>query len=234
MNRRVPNTPGVLMAAQGIDPSPIRQRKALLRQEQKARAEAADARQLRLESLAISAKLMEHSLFQRAKAVLGFIKSFPEEPDPSLILAFAHNYRIATFLPKLSGSPKKTIHITWGSWTGNKKHLRPGKFGIPEPVGPTVDTASLPMPALCLVPGVAFTREGARLGRGGGYYDRFLAEFPGDTVGMAFSFSIVESLPTESHDIPVGWLATPEGIIPCRRQDPEPGPLQEPGLWPDE
>jgi 5-formyltetrahydrofolate cyclo-ligase len=59
---------------------------------------------------------------------------------------------------------------------------------------------------LVLVPGLAFTRDGGRLGRGGGFFDRFLAHRTprAAKVGVCFNFQIVPSLPLEAHDIKVG------------------------------
>jgi 5-formyltetrahydrofolate cyclo-ligase len=56
-----------------------------------------------------------------------------------------------------------------------------------------------------VVPGIAFSQDGQRLGRGGGYYDRFLKRLPKKSlkVGLAFNFQIVKNLPSLSHDVPV-------------------------------
>jgi 5-formyltetrahydrofolate cyclo-ligase len=58
---------------------------------------------------------------------------------------------------------------------------------------------------LVVVPGVAFDKNGHRLGRGAGYYDRFIARLPKDvpTVGLAFDFQVVDQLPHQEHDMPV-------------------------------
>jgi len=63
---------------------------------------------------------------------------------------------------------------------------------------------------LVVVPGVAFDKKNRRLGRGKGYYDRFLEKLPRDkiSVGLAFDFQIVENLPEDSHDIPVSKVIT--------------------------
>jgi 5-formyltetrahydrofolate cyclo-ligase len=60
---------------------------------------------------------------------------------------------------------------------------------------------------LIIVPGIAFDKKNVRLGRGHGYYDRFLCALPNKTrtVGLAFDFQVVEHLPQDSHDIPV-WM----------------------------
>jgi len=68
---------------------------------------------------------------------------------------------------------------------------------------------------LALVPGLAFTTAGTRLGRGGGFYDRFLADFPGVSVGVCFSTQIVPELPREPHDQVVRMVCSEEGFAAC-------------------
>jgi 5-formyltetrahydrofolate cyclo-ligase len=65
---------------------------------------------------------------------------------------------------------------------------------------------------IALVPGVAFTRAGARLGRGGGHYDRWLAATPVISIGIAFDIQLVDELPLEPHDRSVDFVATPSGL----------------------
>ena len=77
--------------------------------------------------------------------------------------------------------------------------LGPGQFGIRAPSpGPSLEQLDL-----ILVPGLAFTSEGCRLGRGSGYYDRFLSGIPGTTfkVGVCFDFQFLAELPHEPHDV---------------------------------
>jgi len=84
--------------------------------------------------------------------------------------------------------------------------------GVREPI------AGKPIPVdfldLVIVPGLGFTRTGQRIGRGMGFYDRFLAtpEFIGISCGMAFEEQIVPDLPVLDHDIPLNMLAT-EGSV---------------------
>ena len=78
-------------------------------------------------------------------------------------------------------------------------------------------------PTVVLIPGVAFTAEGSRLGRGGGFYDRFLRSLPKSTlrVGVCFATQIMPVLPIERHDEPVSFLLTEAGWIgspPCQEQ----------------
>lgn len=65
-----------------------------------------------------------------------------------------------------------------------------------------------------LVPGMAFGPDGSRLGRGAGYYDRFLAGVDAEKVAMTTDVRITEGIPLEAHDIRVDWIATESGIRP--------------------
>lgn len=87
------------------------------------------------------------------------------------------------------------------------QHLASGPFGIPEPDGscPIVRREHL---SVILVPGLAFDRQGYRLGHGGGYYDRYLSGFSGLTVGLCRDKLLLPSLPTEPHDRPVDLILT--------------------------
>lgn len=92
--------------------------------------------------------------------------------------------------------------------------LRPGEGRIPEPPAEAPEV----IPAAVVVPGRAFDRRGHRLGRGRGHYDRALAALPAGTllVGYAFAAQLVEPLPDEAHDRPVGWIVTDQdGPIAC-------------------
>lgn len=95
--------------------------------------------------------------------------------------------------------------------------LRPGKWGILEP-DPQLCRPSENKNGLCLVPGLAFDKSGARLGYGKGYYDRFLAAMEIDTVGVCYEALFLESIPAESHDKRVGRVATEAGVRVCAQE----------------
>ncbi len=69
-------------------------------------------------------------------------------------------------------------------------------------------------PDLVIVPGLAFTADGGRLGQGGGWYDRFLSRIRPDctTVGVCFVEQLLDALPTEPHDIAVDHVVTEHGL----------------------
>ena len=86
-----------------------------------------------------------------------------------------------------------------------------GKYGILEPENP--ERLSLDGVHLVLVPGVAFSANGNRLGRGGGYYDRLLENYSGYTIGAAFDFQLVKDVPCDAHDISLHAVVTPSKTI---------------------
>ncbi|WP_252502945.1 5-formyltetrahydrofolate cyclo-ligase [Sporosarcina sp. Marseille-Q4943] len=69
---------------------------------------------------------------------------------------------------------------------------------------------------LQIVPGVIFSNEGYRIGFGGGYYDRYLTDYNGDRVSLAFDNQISQEVPIEKHDIPVNKIITEFRVIQCR------------------
>jgi len=73
-------------------------------------------------------------------------------------------------------------------------------FGVSEPTGPSVPLGDVDF---VIVPGLAFTAEGVRLGYGAGLYDRFLPQLSVPNAGVCFTDQLVDELPTESHDVRV-------------------------------
>lgn len=90
--------------------------------------------------------------------------------------------------------------------------LTVGAYSIPEPPddAPTLTSTEN---SVCLVPALGFDRLGMRIGYGAGYYDRFLKNFSGISVGVAFSSFIFDELPTEATDIPVDVIITEGEVI---------------------
>lgn len=89
--------------------------------------------------------------------------------------------------------------------------LVPHRYGMLEPGEdcPPVEGTDID---LVLVPGLAFDRSGGRLGQGGGYYDRWLAGFPGVTAALCRAPLLLEHIPREAHDLPVALVLTEDGL----------------------
>ncbi len=132
--------------------------------------------------------------FAAARCVALFA-ALADEPDTRPMLErWAAGRRIV--LPRVEGE-------TMQFYDYDPQSLRCGTFGIDEPQrGEACDPADID---LIIVPGVAFTASGARLGRGRGYYDRYLSQpaLRAFRVGVCYAHQIVDALPVESHDIPM-------------------------------
>jgi len=136
----------------------------------------------------------------RPLCVLAFV-GVGNEPDTSALIALLHLRGHSVLLPRMEGEHLVAVTHTAGD------ELRSGAYGIPEPTGPSVEPDTID---LVIVPGLAFTADGRRLGQGGGFYDRFLPLVRPDcvTCGVGFAEQIVDDLPLEPHDRPLRMLLT--------------------------
>jgi 5-formyltetrahydrofolate cyclo-ligase len=102
-----------------------------------------------------------------------------------------------------------------------------GPFGAFEPPDRSV---AVPLVAddLVLLPGVAFDHSGARLGRGGGWYDRSLPDAVEDLFGIAFAFQVLDRIPATTFDRRVRGVFTERGLRLCRRSGASRDPLADP------
>ena len=99
-----------------------------------------------------------------------------------------------------------------------ENQLAPGLWGIREPIVERCEKLNTPNEVeFALLPGVAFSRNGARLGYGGGFYDKLLARMAHRPAlaAAAFALQIVEQIPQEATDVKVGWIITEQEIIAC-------------------
>ena len=139
-------------------------------------------------------------------AVVAGFWPLPGEIDirPLLAALAAQGHRIA-----LPVTPRPGLPLAFGAWRPGEA-LRPGRFGTMTPSGPEV------IPDVLLVPLLAFDRLGRRLGYGAGYYDRTLAALPAArAIGCAFAAQEVAEVPAGPYDVPLGAIATEEGVILC-------------------
>ena len=111
------------------------------------------------------------------------------------------------FLPVVEGDV-----LSVKKYTGKENGVK-GPFGIFEPVGPVI--SDIQTIDLIITPGIAFDRAGNRLGRGKGYYDKLLPNFPKKTlkIGVCFDFQLMEKIPANNQDIPVNIILTEKEII---------------------
>ena len=147
-------------------------------------------------------KLFSTVEFKKANVIL-FYASFDGEVETFEMMKKAQKLGKKIALPIIIKDQKKIIPTQIQELD---KDLHPGPFGIKAPQnaeGCSVDVEKLD---LVIVPGIAFDKHNNRLGRGAGYYDRFLGRIPSrvPAFGLAFDFQIVDSLPhPDKHDIKV-------------------------------
>lgn len=134
-------------------------------------------------------------LYQQAKTIYGYLPYNQEVRTTAMLQqAIKDGKRVA--VPKVFGDHMKFIYLE------DFSQVAPGYAKIPEPIadGPVADDPR----ALVLMPGLAFDAQGHRIGYGGGFYDKFLADEPNHpTLALCYGFQMVEHLQTERFDIPV-------------------------------
>ena len=142
----------------------------------------------------LTERLLQHPFYQEAKIIATYL-SFPHEFQTQELIEQALKDGKKVLIPKTY--PKGRMDFV----VYDLQQLVKTSFGLLEPQGDleVVDASQID---LIHVPGLAFTREGYRIGYGGGYYDRYLEHFTGHTLSTVYPCQIRDFIP-EDHDIPV-------------------------------
>ncbi|HZJ99919.1 MAG TPA: 5-formyltetrahydrofolate cyclo-ligase [Tissierellaceae bacterium] len=157
-------------------------------------------------------KIFSSSFYENAKLIMTFI-SFGNEVD-------THNF----IKKSLSDGKRIAVPITFPKTREIKPseildfdELEVGYYNILTPKDKYIRYINPKEIDLAIVPGVAFDRDGYRVGYGGGYYDRFLSQYP-DIIklGIAFDLQIIDKIPKEDFDIAVDMIFTEKEIITCK------------------
>ncbi len=107
-------------------------------------------------------------------------------------------------------SQKDTVRLDFRA-VASLDELAHGAYGIKEP--PCQNTPfDGSARAVCVVPALSFDTSGMRIGYGKGYYDRFLSNFSGLSIGVTFASLVAERVPTDKYDVPVDVIITEEGV----------------------
>ncbi len=166
---------------------------------------------LKEKSERIKQLLFQTTEFKASNTIL-FYASLSGEVQTKGMIEHALSIGKRVALPKISGE-RMSLHkiSTWDE-------LEKNGMGIPEP---KANSREIPLKEidLILLPGIAFDRTGNRLGRGKGYYDRLLSEADKKVskIAAAFSFQIVDSVPTATNDRKIHKIITEDGIIECEK-----------------
>lgn len=174
-------------------------------------------------SLDIMKQVISHDAFLRAENILIFMH-YGSEVCTDGIIAHAISQGKRVFVPRVDGRRMDFYEIC------DISECSPGYMKIPEPpvtaerFCKTCDkTKEMGRDGtLMILPGLAFDKAGGRLGYGGGFYDRYLAENDnGIKLGIAYEFQFVEEVPTDRQDICVDAVVTEKRIVPCGGQRKE-------------
>lgn len=165
------------------------------------RRNALSAAEIAQQSKRIQELLLGSKEFKSAK-VVGAYHAFGSEVKTDMIIEQARSLSKKVALPSVEADSLTFYELSSG------KYLVKGRFGIMEPLpyGP-VDRMDL-----LVVPGVAFDKKGYRLGYGKGYYDKFLAKKKVVSIGLGYSFQLLDNLPKDMHDKKLDAIATEDGI----------------------
>jgi 5-formyltetrahydrofolate cyclo-ligase len=152
-------------------------------------------------STAIEQLVLSIDHIEQAGSVFVYVSSGSEVRTHELIAAMLEQGKtvaVPRVLPEPGVMQPVVIHAL--------DDFAPGRFGIPEP---TTHEPLEETPDVTIVPGLAFTRTGTRLGQGGGYYDRYLQRHPATyKIGLSFNEQLVDTLPVREHDIHMDEVVT--------------------------
>lgn len=151
-------------------------------------------------SVTVCAALEKNTNFQKAKTVLCFWSLPDEVHTHDFIKKWANTKTI--LLPKVVGE-KLELHVFT-----NENDMTKGEFGINEPTSEIF--SDYEKIDLCIIPGLAFDRQGGRMGRGKGFYDRFLPKTNCHKIGICFPWQIVPKIECAPWDIPMDEIVSCE------------------------
>lgn len=188
---------------------------------------------LRKTTLARRDTLPESERFAKSSKICGKLFNLSEVENARTIFIYMHfrsEVQTVEFIKLCLMSGKKVTipHTLTGEQrllsvqiTDPKLDVVPGYCGIPEPASWLLQTAGLNPDKIdvAIIPGSVFDRSGGRLGYGGGYYDRFLAQDASRAfrIGLAYEIQMVDRVPVQQHDQLMDLVVTEDNVYDCRR-----------------
>lgn len=165
--------------------------------------------------VAIANEFLRSTSYTRSNVILTYC-STPIEVDTRMIIQAALDDGKRVACPRCIDSTRYMDFY----YINSLEDLKPGSFGVLEPEENKTTLYKGADRPICIVPGLAFDHWGYRLGYGKGYYDRFLADYRGWTVGLCYSACIEYKLPHGRFDRPVDRLITEKFIRRCSDNRP--------------
>jgi 5-formyltetrahydrofolate cyclo-ligase len=181
-----------------------------LRKIVKEKLESLSEMEVRHYNLLIQEKFFKSDSWNQAE-VIGITVSRGREVETRDIIERAWKEGKKVSVPKCYPDNKSMAFYILNDFT----QLEEVYFGLKEPkVDETVIVEKNDI-ELLIVPGVCYTLNGFRVGYGGGYYDRYLEHFHGNTVSLLFECQLVDGIPANEFDIPVKQIITEDRVINC-------------------
>lgn len=180
----------------------IRDRKRALRRELRARRAAVPAALRFAWSKAIASRTASLPEWRDAGVVHLFIGSLPGEVGTRSLARAALLEGKTLLCPRVAGAELESRRVR------SLDDLAPGHRNLPEPDPSRCELVPAGEAGLLLVPGLAFTARGDRLGMGSAFYDRLLAGIAAPAVALSFELQLVDELPSAPHDCPVDAIIT--------------------------
>lgn len=188
----------------------VRAEKAALRERLRAARTQRSADELAAAGRGLWSAVSELPEVVGAAPTVAAYASVDGEPPTGELLEGLRRRGVRVLLPVLA----EHRQLDWAAYAGPGA-LVLAAYGLREPTGSRLGQAALRDADVVLAPALAVDRRGCRLGQGGGYYDRALARVPGDRLVLAVVYAdeVLDSLPSEPHDVYVGGALTPSGVI---------------------
>jgi len=185
--------------------------KSMLRKKMIERRQKTSSYEIATESEQIKARLFDMEVFKKSKTVMFYVGKGDEVQTKDIILESMKMGKIVS-VPYIENGNRE-MHASL--LRNFDRDLTKGEYGILSPKKESykpINTSSLD---LIIVPGVCFDINGNRIGRGGGYYDRFLKSVSKKTIliGLVFDFQVVSNIPYDKKDIPVHIIVTGKRIL---------------------
>ena len=158
----------------------------------------------------IQTQLFQTKEWQEAKTIGVTVSRFPEVRTEEIIER-AWNEGKKVVVPKCNSKSTTMDFYEMKSF----HDLEVVYYGLREPIVSKTKYVPSSEIELIIVPGLIYDKAGYRIGFGGGYFDRYLQNFQGRKISLAFSTQVMEKVPRESFDIPVEAIITDEGVIRC-------------------
>jgi 5-formyltetrahydrofolate cyclo-ligase len=162
---------------------------------------------------AIAAHLLAAAEVRRAASVAAYV-SVGREPGTGLLLDGLVAAGKRVILPLTRRDEAGHLDLDWAAYAGPQS-LAPARYGLLEPTTPPLGRDAIATPDAVLVPGLAVSSEGHRIGKGAGCYDRALGRVPVGTFTcvLLYDDELDRPVPVEPHDRPVAAVVTPSGLV---------------------